>query len=346
MSAVGARQRRARAALESSVDRSVFVYEHADPSGESFAWLRERRMQVAVGPATWDTEFLDVEQVVARGQGSHALMGGSTLRIDGTVFERMQSVAVVSKYGRGTDSIDIEAASHYGVLVTNTPVTENIETVAETTVAMMLVLQKQLLFYTTERLRQGGWRSLEALGSSLRGKRVGLIGFGAVGQAVARRLSGWECVIDVYDPYVTAWPRTVNAVSLDRLLAEADVVSVHAVATAETEHLINATTLALMKPQGVIVNTARGSLVDLDALYVALRDGRIAGAALDAFEDEPPPAAHPILTLPNVLATPHIAAWNRTALQQISQVGAENVWAALTGQTPKHMVNPHVLETR
>ncbi|MBF4766212.1 phosphoglycerate dehydrogenase [Nocardioides agariphilus] len=323
--------------------RSVFVHEILDPSGRSLTWLEEQGVRVVRGEETWAASHLDEDALIERGRGHVALMGASTNPITRRVIEELPDLAFISKYGIGVDSIDMAAAEEHGVLVTNTPVPENIEAVAEYTVAAMLALRKQLLFYTTERMREGGWRTPDAWGDFVWRKTVGYVGFGRIARAVARRLQGWDTTTLVYDPYIEVQEPGVRQTSLEELLAESDVITLHAVASTANRHLIDEAALSLVKPSAVIVNSARGSLMDLDAVHRAMLGGRLAGVALDAYEHEPPEIDHPLFLLPNVLATPHASAWVRETFQRISDCGAENLAAALRGDVPDNAVNPQVL---
>ena len=343
MSSAVTRERRAHQARLRGAEASVFAHELLDPSGASIAWLEAQGVRVQRGCPTWGDAFLTEDELIERGRGFTALMGASTHPITARVIEALPDVAYLSKYGIGVDSIDMEAANAYGVLVTNTPIPENWEAVAEYTVAAMLALSKQLLFYTTDRIRAGGWRTELAWSRFLRHKTVGIVGYGRIGRGVARRLQGWDCRIVVCDPYLDPAEPNVENVSLEALMGMSDVISLNAVVTPETRHMINARTLALVKPDAILVNSARGALVDLDALHDALVDGRLAGTAMDAYEFEPPPVEHPIFGLPNVIATPHASAWVEETFEAIARTGAENVCEALAGTMPRFAVNPQVL---
>lgn len=334
--------RRVAAALQQ--DRSVFVHEILDPSGRSLRWLEERGVKVQRGIETWSGSRLSETELIAGASGHVALMGASTNPVTRHVIESLPDLAFISKYGIGVDSIDMAAATEHGVLVTNTPVAENIEAVAEYTIAAILALRKQLPYYTTDRLRSGGWRTPDAWGGFVWRTTIGLVGYGRIARAVARRLQGWDVRILTYDPFVTPNDGWATGVSLTELLTSSDVVSLHAVATPENRHLIGASELAQMKPSALLINSARGSLVNLDALHDALEAGGIAGAALDAFDTEPPDVSHAVFGHGNVIATPHASAWVRETFQTISDVGAENLWNALNGTPPEFVVNPQVLE--
>jgi D-3-phosphoglycerate dehydrogenase / 2-oxoglutarate reductase len=323
--------------------RSVFAHELLDPSGRSLAWLEERGVRVERGCPTWGDAFLTEDELIARGRGHTALMGASTHPITARVLEALPEVAYLSKYGIGVDSIDMEAATRLGVLVTNTPIAENWEAVAEYTVATMLALSKQLLFYTTERIREGGWRTEAAWSHFIRHRTVGIVGYGRIGRGVARRLAGWDCDIVAHDPYVDPASVDVELLGLDELLRRADVISLHCVVTPETRHMIDARALELVKPSAILINSARGALIDLDAVHAALVAGRLGGVAMDAYESEPPPVDHPVFRLPNVIATPHASAWVEETFEAIARTGAENLWEALSGATPRFAVNPEVL---
>jgi D-3-phosphoglycerate dehydrogenase len=323
----------------------VFVHEILDPSGRSLTWLEEQGVDVVRGEETWAGGHLNEDVLIERGRGHVALMGASTNPITRRVIEALPDLAFISKYGIGVDSIDMAAANEHGVLVTNTPVAENIEAVAEYTVATMLALRKQLLFYTTERMREGGWRTPDAWGDFMWRKTIGYVGFGRIARAVARRLQGWETTTLVYDPFIEVDESGVRQVSLEELLAESDVVTLHAVATPANRHLIDEDALGLLKPTAIIINSARGSLMDLDAVHRAMLTGRLAGVALDAYEHEPPEIDHPLFLLPQVIATPHASAWVRETFQRISDCGAENLAAAMRGEVPENAVNPQVLQT-
>lgn len=336
--------RAARARAGGAVEQpSVFAHEMLDPSGASLRWLEERGVRVERGCPTWGEDFLSEDELIERGRGHVALMGASTHPITARVLEELPQVAFVSKYGIGVDSIDMEAATRLGVLVTNTPISENWDAVAEYTVAAMLALRKQFLFYTAERLRAGGWRTVDGWSRFVRGSTVGLVGFGRIGRAVAKRLSGWDCEIVVCDPYLDPASLEYELTDLDDLLGRSDVVSLHAVVTAETRHMIDADALAKIKPGAVLINSARGALVDLDAVYDALAGGRLAGVAMDAYESEPPAIEHPVFRQPNVIATPHASAWVEETFEAIAKTGAENLWVGLCGKTPRFAVNPEVL---
>jgi D-3-phosphoglycerate dehydrogenase len=178
----------------------------------------------------------------------------------------------------------------------------------------------------------------------LRGKTVGLVGLGRIARGVVQRLAGWDVQVVACDPYVAqaAAPAGVRMVALDELLRESDVVSVHTTLTPETRHLIGARELSLMKPTAFFINTARGGMVDEAALYEALAAGRLAGAALDAFELEPLPLDSPLRSLPNVILTPHMIGHTREIFDAIPPAAIENVERLMRGEPPLYWRNPEV----
>jgi phosphoglycerate dehydrogenase-like enzyme len=262
------------------------------------------------------------------------------------VFAACPELRVVSRCGVGTDSVDFAAATEAGVVVTNTPGLMT-DAVADYTFALMLGLARNLA--PSDRLmRDGGWG--EFTGVLVCGKTLGLVGFGQIGQGVARRAAGFGMTILAYDPplrqAVALGQRSVVSgvefTDLDDLLRRSDFVSVHAPATPETRGLFDAGRFALMKPTAYFINTARGSLVDEAALRAALEAGAIAGAALDVYSQEPLPADHPLRQAPRCLLTPHNAFNAVEAAAAMSLQSAENVLAALRGERPVSVCNPAV----
>ncbi len=251
---------------------------------------------------------------------------------DASVFAAAPRLRAIARYGVGTDSVDLEAARRHGVTVTNTP-GANTTAVAELTLALMLALARDVPAAASA-ARAGGWR--RARGWELAGKTLGLIGLGQIGRAVAERARGFGMTVVAHDPYTSA-PADVEQLDLDALWPRADVISLHVGLDPSTHHLIDADVIARCKPTAVIVNTARGGLIDEDALADALLSGTIAGAAADVFEREPP-GDSPLLPLPNFIATPHLGATTREATQRMGIAAAAEVVAMLTGGRPKHVV--------
>jgi D-3-phosphoglycerate dehydrogenase len=172
------------------------------------------------------------------------------------------------------------------------------------------------------------------------GATIGIVGFGRIGRGVAERLAGWGVRILAYDPFVNTPPAGVTLTDLPTLLESSDVVTLHAVPTVQNRHFIDGRALARMKPTAILINTGRGSLVDYAALRQALASGQIAGAALDVYEREPPDPADPLFSMPNVICTPHVAAWTWDAVQNVGWHGARNLWAMVSGEGEADIVNP------
>jgi len=243
---------------------------------------------------------------------------------------------LISIWGTGTDNVDLPAAAARGVTVTNTP-GANAIAVAEHTVALMLAVAKQLV-PADQAMRQGGWP--RNLVPQLRGKRLGLVGTGLIGREVAAmaRGLGMEVVAWTFHPSARlADSLGLRYVELDELLRTADIVSLHLRATPETRHFLNRARLAMLKPGAILVNTARGALIDEAALVECLREKKIACAGLDVFEAEPLPAGHPLLGLPNVLLTPHAAGMTPEVIQNGLAMAVENIESFQKG-SPAHVV--------
>lgn len=257
--------------------------------------------------------------------------------IDAGALAAADSLRVIARYGVGTDNVDLAAARGRGIVVTNTP-GANAGAVAELTVTLMLLLARPVLTAAAE-TRAGGWPRMPGL--SLSGKTVGLVGFGAIGRAVARLLGGFDCRLLAADPWADeamAARLGVELAPLAVLLEESDLVSLHAPATPETRRMVDRAFLARMRRGAALVNTARGELVDEIALHEALVTGHLRGVALDAFAVEPPGADNPLLALPNVIATPHMGAHTDGATTAMGRMALDDCLAALRGLEPAHRV--------
>jgi len=299
--------------------------------GQHDAGLRTE-LEAAAGRVTYNESGkpLSSAQLAALLPGVDGHIAGLDA-IDAAALAAADSLRVVARYGVGTDNVDLAAARARGIVVTNTP-GANAGAVAELTVALLLLLARPVLGAAAA-TREGGWPRTSGL--SLGGKTVGLVGFGAIGRAVARLLAGFDCRLLAYDPWCDADQAArlrVAVVDLDALLAVSDFVSLHAPVTPETRGMVGAEFLAQMKPGAALVNTARGELVDEAALYEALASGRLRGAALDAFAVEPPGAANPLLSLPNVIATPHMGAHTDGATTTMGRMALADCLAVLRGE--------------
>jgi D-3-phosphoglycerate dehydrogenase len=258
--------------------------------------------------------------------------------IDRDALVGADRLKVIARYGVGVEKVDMAAAREKGIVVTNTP-GANAASVAELTLGLMLALARHIP-EAASATRDGGWPRLSGL--SLEGKTVGLLGFGSIGREVAKRLQGFSCTVVAYDPY----PEMQAARALDVRMAaptdvvsQADLLSLHLPVTPDTRGMVNAAFLAGMKRGSLLINTARGELIDEAALLAALESGHLAGAALDCFSVEPPAAGHPLLQLPQVIATPHAGAHTDGAINAMGWGALRNCLAVLRGETPPNPVS-------
>jgi D-3-phosphoglycerate dehydrogenase len=266
-------------------------------------------------------------------------------KVSAAVIRAGEKLQVVGRYGIGVDNIAVDEATRLGIPVTNVPA-YCLDEVAEHALALMLAGARKMCQYNAA-VHEGNW-SLQT-GTPiyrLRGRTLGIIGFGKIGQTLAEKARAFGLSILAYDAYLSPdliRQRDAEPVSLDDLLARADFVSLHTPLTPETRGLLNAQRLRAMKPTAFVVNTARGGLIDTNALMQALREGWIAGAGLDVFDPEPLPADHPLLALPNLIATPHAAFYSEESVLELEVQAARNVAAVLSGKRPASVVNPQVL---
>ncbi|CAN7517197.1 hydroxyacid dehydrogenase [Aminobacter sp. LjRoot7] len=252
--------------------------------------------------------------------------------IDRDMMAASRNLRIVAKHGVGTNDIDVAAASALGITVIMAT-GANAHSVAEHALGLILALTKDFLRQDGH-IRNGLWDKRLYAGRELRGQKLGLVGFGLIGQILARMVAPIGMQVSAYDPFAPeeAFAGGVErATSLNALLAESDVVSLHCPLTDSTRGLIGAREIALMKPTAYLVNTARGEVVDEPALIAALHAGRIAGAGLDSFAEEPP-VANPLWQLPNVILTPHVAGVTEDARRAVSIMTATNVLAFLRGE--------------
>lgn len=237
----------------------------------------------------------------------------------------------------GVDSIDVDAASEFGVLVANCPTAENIIGVAEATVMLMVALMLNLK-QKERSLREGRFRPPHT-SHILHGRTIGLIGYGRIGHAVEQRLQGWGVTVQASDPYVA------GTVSLGDLLRTSDIVSLHVVLTKETRNMIGPRELGLMKPGAILVNTSRGGAIVEEAVAEAIDSGRLGGAALDVFQQEPIKMDNPLLRCDpdRVILTPHAIGHNLETLPTGVQMAFDNIDRALRGELPQNVINKEVI---
>ena len=278
-----------------------------------------------------------VERLAPLLQGCDAVICSND-QYNAALFAACPQLKIVSRCGVGIDSVDLAAATEAGVLVTNTPGAMT-DAVADYTFALMLSLARRIVEGDTL-MRSGGWG--EYPGVLVSGKTLGLVGFGQIGQGVARRAAGFGMRLLAHDPLLTVAPPSVEFASLEDLLARSDFVSLHAPSLPETRHLMNAARFAQMKPTSYLINTARGALIDEAALIQALETNQIAGAAVDVYSQEPFPADHPLRRAPRCVLTPHNAFNAVEAATAMSQICAQNVLTLWRGERTASVCNPAV----
>jgi glyoxylate reductase len=281
---------------------------------------------------------------VSEVEGLYCLL---TDRVDDAVLDAAPNLKVVSNYAVGYNNIDVDACTARGIPVGNTPgvLTDTTADFAFTLLTSAARRVVEGVHYVAE----GKWKTWGPkllLGQDIHGATLGIVGFGRIGQAMAKRASGFDMHVIYHDPYVEASPEGIEAepVDLETLLATSDFVSVHVPLTDDTHHLLGDAELAQMKPSAVLINTARGPVVDPDALFKALKEEQLAAAALDVTEPEPIPADHPLLTLPNCIVTPHIASGSIGTRGKMATIAADNLLAGLRGERLPHCVNPEVYD--
>ena len=267
----------------------------------------------------------------ARARDADGLLTTLTERVDTELLDGAPRLKAVANMAVGTDNIDVEACAERGIPVGNTPDVLT-DATADLAFALLLALARRIV-PGAEKVRTGQWRTWEPaadLGAELAGSVLGIVGWGRIGQAVARRAEGFGMEV-VHSSRSSGMP-------LEDLLARADVVSLHTPLTPDTRHLIDADALARMKPTALLVNTARGGVVDQDALRRALHAGEIGGAALDVTDPEPLPADHPLLDAPNLLVVPHVGSATVRTRAKMAAMAVENLLAALDGRLMPHQV--------
>ncbi len=313
---------------------------HRLPGQRIHDLARHCEMNVWMGPGLLPAQGLREE--LAGCQGLVCLL---TDRIDAALLEAMPELEFVSSMSVGVDHVDVEALTARGIPLGHTPGVL-VETTADAAFALLLAAARRL-GEADRFVRQGNWSPENAWspdffsGKDVSGATLGIIGLGAIGRAVARRAAG-------FDMNVLAWNRTprevhgVDSVSLEEVLLRSDFVSIHVALTPDTRNLLNEERIAMMKPGAVLVNTARGGIVDERALAAALSRGHLYAAGIDVFEQEPVPLDNPLLEHPGVVVAPHIGSATNLTRAKMADIAADNAIAALKGQPMPHCVNPSV----
>ncbi|HCS39323.1 MAG TPA: hypothetical protein DIW44_07045 [Anaerolineaceae bacterium] len=257
--------------------------------------------------------------------------------IDADALKTADKLKVIARYGVGFDNVDLEAAKSKNIVVTNTPGANSVS-VAELALGLILALARQIP-EAVDAVHQGKWPRYS--GVSLEGKTIGILGLGAIGKQLARRLAGFDCKILAFDPYADkqfALDNQITLAEMDQVIAASDFVSLHLPLLPETRGIVDEVFLNKMKKGSYLINTSRGEAINEEALLKSLQSGHLKGAALDAFIVEPPDPNHPLLALPNVIATPHLGAQTDGATSNMGWLAMKDCLAVLKEEKPLYRV--------
>jgi D-3-phosphoglycerate dehydrogenase len=304
----------------------------------------ERAVLAPVGAELRPQQCRSEEEIIALTQETDAILN-CYAKITARVIQNLRRCRIIARYGIGVDNVDLAAASAARILVTNVP-DYCIDEVSDHALALLLALARRIAAADTA-VKGGAWDVIGHAGiRRIRGQTLGVLGFGKIAKALTSKVRALGMKVLVYDPYIE--PELVpqngaDAVTLEQLLAEADVVSIHVPLSPATHNLIGKRELSQMKPTAFLINTSRGGIVDEQALALALKEGKLGGAALDVLSTEPPPLDHPLRQAPNMILTPHLAFYSRESVIELQTKAAEEVARALRGEPPRSPVNPEVL---
>jgi glyoxylate reductase len=303
-----------------------------------------RRLRDRADVRVWDSDLPPASEELARLlDGVDGALTLLTDRIDADLLDRVPTLRVVSNLAVGYDNLDVPACTQRGVAVCTTPDVLT-QTTAEFALALMFAVARQIV-PAARAARDGEWKTwypMRFLGHDLSGATLGVVGLGRIGREVARMCAAFGMRVVYHDELGEAGE--YERLALDDLLRTADVVTLHVPLTPETRGMIGSRALAMMKPNAILINTARGEIVDTDALVAALSEGRLAGVGLDVTDPEPLPPEHPLYTFERVTIVPHIASASHVTRHRMSELAAENLLAALSGGEPPHCLNPEVLQ--
>jgi D-3-phosphoglycerate dehydrogenase / 2-oxoglutarate reductase len=307
------------------------------------------------GYESYETEASILEPVGARvevvpcdgdaGKVKHAVLDADAVmvresRVSRAAIEAMRRCRAIVRYGIGVDNIDLEAARERRIYVANVP-DYGCEEVSDQAMALLLAVARRIAA-RDRAVRSGAWNvSRSQRMYRVAGRVLGLVGYGRIARALERKMRGIGVArVLVHDPLLGESPPGVAMVDLDTLCREADYISLHAPATAHTRRMIDARRIALMKPTAILINTARGTLVDEDALLVALREQRLQGAGLDVYESEPPRRDHPLFALDNAVLSDHTGWYSEESIPELQEKAAQEVARVLRGEAPRNWLNP------
>ncbi len=305
----------------------------ADSINENGIKKLEEKMDVVVDTSISPEELLETineyDGIIVR----------SRTKVTSEVIEKADNLKIIARAGVGVDNIDLTAATEKGIMVVNSPESTSI-TVAEHTMGLLLSMARKISI-ADKSVKEGKWEKKKFMGVELRGKTLGVIGMGRIGSQVVNRCKSFEMDAIVYDPYLpeeVAQNMGVKLTDLETVLKNADFITIHVPLTEETRHLISTEQFEIMKDSCFITNCARGGIIDEEALFVALSENKIGGAALDVYEDEPPKDSK-LVTLDNIVLTPHIAASTKEAQRDAAIIVADEILELNDGKTPKNVLN-------
>lgn len=290
----------------------------------------------------WSGDELVPEQGLDDLSDVHVIICTPHESVTAEILDRAPKLRGIVSTVIGVDMIDVDAAHERGLILANGAVEENFKGLAEATCMLIAALLLDLPGKQAVLRKRRSVPPGTVFGRMVRGKTIGLVGLGRTARHVVTRLTGWEVAFLAYDPYVPreTVPDEVRLVGLGELLESSDVVTIHAVLTDETRHMLGADELSRMRPDSYLVNTARGAVVDQDALQEILATGAIAGAALDVFEQEPLPVDSPLRDLNNVILTPHMIGHSQELLESLPSAALENTLAIMKGHIPPYLASP------
>jgi len=308
-----------------------------------------RLLREAAEVEIWQPELppnpSELQKLLSGRDGAVTLL---TDKIDAALLDSVPTVRVISNLAVGFDNVDVAAATARGVLVCNTP--EVLTNATADAAWSLLLAAARRIPESIAYVREGHWKTwgpMLLLGQEVSGSTLGIVGLGRIGKEVAKRAHGFDMRVLAFDPYrdeAFATKHDVTYVSLDELLAESDFVTIHVALSPETHHLIGASELGRMKPTAILVNAARGPVIDTPALVAALEDNVIFGAALDVTDPEPLPVTHPLLKLRNCIVVPHTASATVQTRSHMAELAARNLLAGLRGEKPPAAVNAEALD--
>ena len=286
------------------------------------------------------------EELVKAIKDFDAIVVRSRTKVTREVIENAPKLKIIARAGVGVDNVDVEAATEKGIMVVNAPESTSI-TVAEQTMGLMLALSRKISI-ADKSVKEGKWEKSRFMGLELNNKTLGIIGMGRIGSQVVIRSKAFGMDAIVYDPYISeevAKDLGVDVVDLETVFKESDVITIHVPLTPETKHIVSTDAFEMMKDSAFIINCARGGIIDEDALYTALSENKIGGAALDVFENEPPEDS-PLLDLDNIVVTPHIGASTAEAQRDAALIVANEIITVFQGGSPRNVLNMPVLDSK